>query len=72
VNSSIYSADRTTHLRIVALVMAVSVGIMAFAISVRASAINNANAQASYSVRAGKALVPGPATIATREVTGRV
>ena len=69
-NSSIYSADRATHLRIVAVVMTFSIAIMGVAISVRASAISNA--QASYSVHAGKALVPGPAAIAAREVTGRI
>jgi hypothetical protein len=69
-NSSIYSADRATHLRIVAVVMTVSIAIMALAITVRADAISHA--RASYSVHAGKALVPGPATIAAREVTGRI
>lgn len=69
-NSSIYSADRATHLRIVAVVMTVSIAIMAFAISLRASAISNA--QTSYSVHTAKPLVPGPAAIAAREVTGRI
>jgi hypothetical protein len=34
-NSSIYSADRTTHLRIVTLALAISIAIAAFAISTR-------------------------------------
>ena len=38
-NSSIYSADRTTHLRIVALALVISIAIVGFAISTRISAV---------------------------------
>jgi len=39
-NSSIYSADRTTHLRIVTLALAISIAIAAFAISAHLSAVD--------------------------------
>jgi hypothetical protein len=38
-NSSIYSADRTTHLRIVALALVISIAIVGFAISMRIGAV---------------------------------
>lgn len=34
-NHSIFSADRTTHAKIVALTLAMSIGLVSFAISVR-------------------------------------
>jgi hypothetical protein len=38
-NSSIYSADRKTHLRIVTVALAVSIAIVGFAISVRVTTL---------------------------------
>jgi hypothetical protein len=69
-NSSIYSADRATHLRIVAVVMTFSIAIMGIAISLRADAIGST--QATYSSQIGKAQVPGRNVLAAREVTDRI
>jgi len=39
-NSSIYSADRTTHLRVVAVALAISIAIVGLGISARLSAVD--------------------------------
>ena len=69
-NSSIYSADRATHLRIVAVVMTFGIAITGIAISVRADAIGSA--QATYSSQTTKAQVPGRNVLAARAVTDRI
>jgi hypothetical protein len=38
-NSSIYSADRTTHLRVVAVALIISIAIVGFGISARLNAV---------------------------------
>jgi hypothetical protein len=38
-NSSVYSADRATHLRIVALALMLSIAIVGFAVSARVNSI---------------------------------
>ena len=38
-NSSIYSADRTTHLRVVAVALIISIAIVGFGISARLSSV---------------------------------
>ncbi len=43
-NSSIYSADRATYLRIVVVALMVSIGIVGFAISARVSAFRSLQA----------------------------
>lgn len=50
-NSSIYSADRATHLRIVAIALAGSIAFLGFSVSVRLDAVF---ATTTSSVEAGK------------------
>jgi hypothetical protein len=55
-NSSIYSADRATHLRIVAIALIISITIVGLGISARVSAISamQANAYPAQIVKAGQ------------------
>lgn len=49
-NHSVYSADRTTHLKIVVVALVLSIGMVGFAVSVRSSAPDD-YAQATRLIR---------------------
>ena len=49
-NHSIYSADRTTHLKIVAVALVAGISIMTFGIALRATGDSNAYAQQTVRV----------------------
>ena len=55
-NFSIYCADRTTHLRVVAVAIAISIAIVGFAVGIRVSALGmvQASAYPSQVVKAGR------------------
>jgi len=57
-NSTIYSADRATHIRIVALALLAAVLVTGFAVSVRLSASSGLQAEMSTG-RGVKAQIPG-------------
>ncbi|WP_213771835.1 hypothetical protein [Bradyrhizobium sp. dw_78] len=52
-NSSMYSADRTTHLKIVVLALVAAIGVAGFGISARFSA-DDGYSQAAHLIKAGK------------------
>ncbi len=54
-NSSIYSADRTTHLRIIAVALVISIAIVGVGISARVSAIGAMQASEQQVQKAGQA-----------------
>jgi len=56
-NHSIYSADRTTHLKIVAVALVAGISIMTFGIALRSTGDSNAYAQ-QQTVRVIKADKP--------------
>jgi hypothetical protein len=55
-NSSIFSADRATHLRVVAIALVISIAIVGLGIAARVSAIGvmQANAHPAQIVKAGQ------------------
>lgn len=69
-NSSIYSADRATHLRVVAVALIVSIAIVGFGISARVNALDamQANAHPSQIAKVGQV---SREAVASRMVPGR-
>jgi hypothetical protein len=70
-NSSIYSADRTTHLRIIAVALVISIAIVGFAASARLAAIGTLQAS-EPSGQIQKAGVPTLEAMATRSALPRI
>lgn len=68
-NSSIYSADRATHLRVVAVALIISIAIVGFGISARVSALYAM--QASEQSQIAKVGEIGREAAASRMVPGR-
>ena len=54
-NHSIYSADRTTHLKIVAVALVAGIAVAGFGISARTSS-DDSYAQSARVIKAGKAV----------------
>jgi flagellar basal body-associated protein FliL len=55
-NHSIYSADRSTHLKIVIVALVAGIAVAGFGISARTSS-DGSTAQATHVIKAGKAVV---------------
>jgi hypothetical protein len=53
-NHSIYSADRTTHLKIVVVALVAGIAVAGFGISARST--NDSYAQTAHVIKAGKAV----------------
>jgi hypothetical protein len=70
-NCSIYSADRTTHLRIIAVALVISIAIVGFAASARLATIGTLQAS-ERSGQIQKARVPNLEATATRTVLPRI
>ncbi|HET7885778.1 MAG TPA: hypothetical protein VFL62_06080 [Bradyrhizobium sp.] len=70
-NSSIYSADRATHLRIVVVALVCSIALTAFSLSARVSSIIAAPAAVEASELRGPGFT-GQEAIATQTSTRRI
>ena len=53
-NHSIYSADRTTHLKIVVVALVAGIAVAGFGISARTSNADDGYAQTAHVIKAGK------------------
>jgi hypothetical protein len=53
-NHSIYSADRTTHLKIVAIALVAGIAVAGFGISVRSNSNEGYNSQSARVIKAGQ------------------
>jgi hypothetical protein len=53
-NHSIYSADRSTHLKIVVVALVAGIAVAGFGISARTSSDGSTTAQATHVIKAGK------------------
>jgi hypothetical protein len=53
-NHSIYSADRATHLKVVAVALVAGISIMTFGIATRATGDSNAHVQTARVIKADK------------------
>ena len=56
-NHSIYSADRTTHLKIVVVALVAGIAVAGFGISARSGAPDDSYAQTARVIKAGKPVV---------------
>jgi len=70
-NSSIYSADRATHQRVVAVALLISIAIVGFAISARVTSMNNLHAMARPGVVV-KVETPGRQATAIRQAARQI
>jgi hypothetical protein len=70
-NSSIYSANRTTHLRVVAVVLIISIAIVALGMSARVSAVGAMQAS-EYPGQIQKAVQVSREAAASRTEPGHI
>ncbi len=73
-NSSVYSADRATHLRVVIAALMASIGIVAFSLAAHVrsddsyAAVIRAHPNQAAELPAGNASVPLPAELSARPI----